>query len=307
MAWSGTFRRAFTLTDLLVISGLIVFIAALAPPLARDVGEDARVAQCLSNLHTLMRATTAYLSDYDGRFPNLNRAATGVAVATWRFGGKTNRDFWQNAWGGAFFTPVVDRPMNPYLLGAFVEPDSVAPDGTRRRTEVPVLRCPSDRSSHQSLNWGWGGSDRPPVPVSCYDDVGTSYQFNLQALNPDGPFGTIYPFDLWTNQGEGWNIACRLLIRQVLANQADTFMFFLEDPLDWACAWRVLTTGNHGGFGQHSVGYLDGHADHTFRDTHGLCGVGWEAIVKEWVWSYGQLDPPSLPYYQDQGVNCEPQ
>lgn len=277
-------RRAFTRIDLVVVTASAAVLVPLLVPVLRDADRQAGVAECLNNLRQVMQATGAYLSDYDNKYPFLTSSGSGMA--SWVFGGKTNDEAWI---GDIYYIRVTDRPLNPYLLGGVVQPDVMDGSLVVARTPVPPLYCPADRFSHQRLNWGGNDPNQIPPAISCYDDVGTSYQYNLLAF-----------LDMGTYQGPvilSWS-----LIRAVLNGQADSFTFYLEDPMDWGLAFNVLQTGNHGELGKHSCGYLDGHADYAYRDTRGWCGVGWEAIVSDWVRYMGCTPPISYRAWK----NCDP-
>jgi type II secretory pathway pseudopilin PulG len=286
----------FTLLDLVVTIGLLALVVPLALPVLRDAGEQARIDQCLSNLHRTMRAANMYIADYDGSFPlQLNPSA----VCSWGYGGQTTDDYWV---GEPFYIPVTQRPLNPYLLGARVQPDLMNGNQVVHRTPIPMLQCPSDRSSHQR-SFGWSGDGASPI--SCYNDVGTSYQFNLHALFDVSWWGDSDP---WTPPGD-WNDLTRVLIHDVLTRQAATFTLLIEDPMDWGLASsnRIVTVGNHAEFGKHSCGYLDGHGDYLYRDTRGWCGVGWEAINRAWILSADYTPPIHyVPYGPVYTKNCDP-
>lgn len=298
---------AFTQVDLLVTAGVLLLLGPLLLAVVRDNGEQTRVAQCLSNVRGLMRATSAYLVDYPGEVPLFSQAAGGgIAISTWTYGGKTNDDYWKQHQGGMFFIPATERPLNPYLLGARVQPDVMNGDQVVERTPIPMLRCPSDRYTHQR------SFDNPSlgnVPVSCYDDVGTSYQYNLHGLedtniDPWGPAGS----------GENWLLINRALVRDVLAKHSSLYTIFVEDPMDWGLPspssgrlTGTLEVGNHGQLGRHSAGYLDGHGDYIYRDTRRWCGVDWAGIVPSWR-SVGGLRNPPIYYPLNSGArkNCDP-
>ncbi len=257
----------------------------LLVPVLRDADRQAGVAQCLGNLRQVMQATGAYLNEHDNAFP-LYAPGPWTGIASWVFGGKTNDEAWI---GDIYYVRVTDRPLNSYLLGGVVQPDVTDGSTVVARTPVPPLHCPADRFSHQRLNWGGSDPNQTPLTVPSYDDVGTSYQHKLHGL-----------FDL--DSSAGWNALAHALIHSVLRNQADSFTFYLEDPMDWGLAFNVLQTGNHGELGKHSCGYLDGHADYAYRDTRGWCGIGWEAIVSDWVRYTGCTAPISYGSWK----NCDP-
>jgi prepilin-type N-terminal cleavage/methylation domain-containing protein/prepilin-type processing-associated H-X9-DG protein len=69
-------RRAFTLTELLVVVAIVAILAALLFPVLAQAREAGRRAACLSNERQLGAAVTLYLQDYDERFPQTHPAAT---------------------------------------------------------------------------------------------------------------------------------------------------------------------------------------------------------------------------------------
>lgn len=60
---------AFTLTELLVVIGILVVLGALAIPVAQRVLHRAYAVHCTSNLRGLGEALNLYLADHQGNFP----------------------------------------------------------------------------------------------------------------------------------------------------------------------------------------------------------------------------------------------
>lgn len=61
--------RAFTLVELLVVVGILAVLAAVLLPVFFGVRESGRRTSCLSNLHQIDLALTAYTQDHGGFFP----------------------------------------------------------------------------------------------------------------------------------------------------------------------------------------------------------------------------------------------
>lgn len=290
-------RMGVTVIDVVMVVGAVGVVVPLLLPVLRDADRQAGVNQCLANLHAVMRGTTLYLQENEGNFPLTN--PSGDIVCTWLYGGKTSSDYWLGYTGGLFYFRADQRPLNRYVLGGPVEPDVVQGTTVVKRTEVRPFQCPADRDSFQRgfQSGPWGG-------VSSYDDVGTSFHFNMLALTNLNWNGSTNP---WSVPGS-WNDRVRLLVHDVTTRYADTFTFLLEAPMDWALGnpmnKLIQTVGNHGDFSKHSAGYLDGHADYIFRDTRRWCGPGWEAINRSWIRFYPSTPKPA--YYTPTTKNCNP-
>ena len=131
----------------------------------------------------------------------------------------------------------------------------------------------------------------------------TSFHYNLQALqdvewnrdrNPWDPPGT------WGERGQ-------LLVKNVLAKHSATYTMYFESPMDWGIdeSNKTITVGNHGKFGKHTLGFLDGHAAYMYCDTRAWCGVGWVGINPEWIKSWNYTPTPAH-YFDWVRKNCNP-
>ena len=67
-------RRAFTLTELLVVIVLIALLATFGISIAGGYAEKGRSASCMANLRSLGAVLNLYLGDNDGVFPTLKLA-----------------------------------------------------------------------------------------------------------------------------------------------------------------------------------------------------------------------------------------
>jgi prepilin-type N-terminal cleavage/methylation domain-containing protein len=76
-------RAAFTLLELLVVTGIIAVLVALLVPAFVKVRQQARAARCVANLHQLALAFQQYAMANSGRMPDpLAVDATWEAVLT---------------------------------------------------------------------------------------------------------------------------------------------------------------------------------------------------------------------------------
>jgi prepilin-type N-terminal cleavage/methylation domain-containing protein len=303
----GMAHSGFTLIELLVVVAIIALLISILLPSLKDAREQAKVAKCLANYRQLMTASTQYFLDYNDNFPFVTRTGGNlIGICSWSYGGKTPSDYWRTSDSGVFYIPIEDRPFNTYLLSTAVQRDTWENNQLIKRTEVPVLQCPAD---HNTNMHGLSDPSQAHLDVSTYDDIGTSYHYNLGALvgtniDPWGPAGA---------QGENWKLIGRALVKECLAKHAATYVMFLEDPMDYALPRPdegknvgTLEMGNHGRIGKNAVGYLDAHAEYKSTDTRRYCGLGWAAIVP--TWRYNGVRSPPIYYTISGGArkNCDP-
>ena len=83
------FFRAFTLTELLVVIGILAVLAAILLPVFFSARAKARTAACAANLRQIGNGLQNYLQDYDGTYPPFSEAVFVGNVSrdnavTWR-------------------------------------------------------------------------------------------------------------------------------------------------------------------------------------------------------------------------------
>ncbi len=110
-------RRGITLTELLVVIGIVALLAAILFPVFGRVRENSRKSSCLSNLKQIGAAMLIYCQDYNDKLPHSAQASDPVD------GG------WVQGAGGAAYTfpaNVAKGALYPYV----------------KNTQVYI--CPSD-------------------------------------------------------------------------------------------------------------------------------------------------------------------
>ncbi len=300
--------RGFTLIELLVVIAVIALLISLLLPALGKMRLVARKAISLSNIRQICISANAYATDNKGwypillahnnslpgytnnrghlpdRRPDTNAETLADGWATWTFGGKNTNGYWTPAYTD---WEAVDRPLNPYLMDNIAGPGpgqvmaANAPD--RNTLQIPVFHDPSDKIGHQR-GWDTGSFDpatgaplnnnHPNIPanarslISCYDDVGTSYQYNAKWHEQltTGP-GALYPGGSASNPN--FTRAFRLGIRRI--RTADTFSPSLFAWVHDEYADITVYSNNassqikngYGDFNKSVMGFMDAHARYT--------------------------------------------
>jgi prepilin-type N-terminal cleavage/methylation domain-containing protein/prepilin-type processing-associated H-X9-DG protein len=178
----GRRRVGFTLIELLIVIGIIaVLIGILLPSLLR-ARRAAVSTVCASNLRQIHNALTMYANENKGlvfwRATNINTGGMDWYIYGGRekgnnYGGNQNPLNWFNQW---------IRPLNKYV-GYKNDPANLTPPASKA---LEVFHCPGDTANA----WSQAGS--------CYEWVGTSYQFNANgppAYNPTTAGPLHRPYD----------------------------------------------------------------------------------------------------------------
>jgi prepilin-type N-terminal cleavage/methylation domain-containing protein len=245
-------QAGFTLVELLVVVAVIALLIGLLLPALTKAREQGRLMICLNNARTITMAANSYAADNDGLWPvfpsYINEGLKFAAFNSWDYGGKTTSSFWTSQ---AEKRSVSETPLNPY-----VEPERPLIDPPGGRMEMPTYRCPSDPGTLQRKFWTPGTV--PDPSITCYDDVGTSYQMNVQwwyeacrrAMPPLSPSATGN-LPLWRHYEKMFKVAN--------FRSAARFAWMYDQSMDFIAVGGFEKIGDHGGENKATASFMDGH------------------------------------------------
>ncbi len=156
-----TWKRGFSLIELLVVISLIAILAALLFPVFAQTREKARQTSCSSNLHQIGLAVGMYAQDYDSSYPL----------------GKTLKQ------------PYIS-PLSIQILPSQIKISAKYLLLTMPRIQTILLpydshsniiwKCPSDNGiGSVGMFDVQGNVHQIPISLSAYLSQGTSYDYNL--------------------------------------------------------------------------------------------------------------------------------
>ncbi len=253
-------RGGFTLIELLVVIAVIAVLVGLLLPALNRARETSRLATCLGNARQITAAAVMYSDANQGRWPVMPAVvmpqASHVDFCSWQYGGKDSHRFWKPYFRGACHIPASKRPLNPYLY-----PDiSFNKEAGKEPIELPVFRCPSDKGTYQR-------TFNHPLPVydttvTCYDDVGTSYQLNVKwwrsALQGEVKIPGGKP-DAGT---AGLWRAIEPMFKRANFTAPARFIWLYDQTMDFVSIKGFAWKGEHGGDNTSTAAFMDGHVEY---------------------------------------------
>jgi prepilin-type N-terminal cleavage/methylation domain-containing protein len=270
---------AFTLIELLVVIAIIALLVAILLPSLGKARAASWKAISLSNVRQITAAAYSYRDDNKQYMPVTLTYMRGTAPSatsgpssgwcTWQYGGKNCDATWASLYGGKYDVEAADRPLNPYMypsVDIYAPPAPMtlaAADPNRTTLQLPGYKDPSDRETFQRSTSLF--VNPTSTPVSCYDDVGTSYLFNAK----------------WVDQLEGVAGMTDAKAFQIGADRmrlADTFapsrFVWINDQYSDIIANNVspqfqLKNG-YKDVNKSVMGFLDGHANYLTVRPGGL-------------------------------------
>lgn len=189
-----TSRLGFTLIELLVVIAIIALLIGILLPALGKARLAAWKAISLNNLRQQTLGVSQYRSDWNDEVPlppsRLQASSDRVAWCSWSYGGKDTGEYWATGRGAIHDIGAGARPLNQYLYGEFTFPELInpkrdrddykpgKPSEPRQAIELEGFKSPGDKASYQQ-NWPTQNQE-----LSSYDDVGTSYHYNMNWWDP---------------------------------------------------------------------------------------------------------------------------
>lgn len=264
-----SFRRAFTLVELLVVISIIALLISLLLPALQSARAAAEVTECQSTIKQICVGLILYEQDF-GMFPvtvaNRPSDSHGGAV-NMQAVGDPNNTVWGapncNSYHGFFINPYCNLPATNQ-------------DGANGTEMFQMFKCPSDEGRFDNPYMPgcvapWGN-----VPWTRFEWLGTSYQWNgmvhsyraLAPYPPPLPAPLTFSDGVTTDRPEFWSQGMfwrgsheiREPERHVLAGDPPIYANY-QELLDrgWAQCHDYMYNNHGPSEPMINNGFLDGH------------------------------------------------
>lgn len=264
--------RGFTLIELLVVIAIIGLLVAILLPALGKARKSALLTKSLSNIRQICVSTAAYQDDFK-RFMPITltyspRNYPGIPPnnlagwCTWSYGGKNCQ---RTRFGDPFDVEAADRPLNPYItsepIDAPTDLRTPLPQNAPEREifQLEVFHDPGDRIGRQGPQWPNERTDGK----SSYDDIGTSYHFNVKWW--DQAALASLPFERRFNAG-----ARQMAIAD--AFEPARFVWIHDEIADVVANQtnpNFRVKNGYDDINRSVMGYMDGHAKYNLCFTGG--------------------------------------
>ncbi|HEX2999408.1 MAG TPA: DUF1559 domain-containing protein [Armatimonadota bacterium] len=142
-------RHGFTLIELLVVIAIIAILAAILFPVFARARENARKANCSSNLKQLAMGVTMYTEDYDGRIP----FGYNPGPATWQWWFNDIQPYIKN--NEVLKCPSMAGSGATGNNGYAVPMYHIWKDGGVPQRSTTEFQAPADLLMIVDANWSW--------------------------------------------------------------------------------------------------------------------------------------------------------
>lgn len=187
-------RRGFTLTELLVVIGIIAILAAILFPVFAKAKAKAREIQCLSNLAQIGKSINLYMADYDDFFPAGLDPSDKYAPEIW-----ASQPEWQ--------ARIAAMPMMSDLLQPYIKSKDLFHCPSDDGTETLDFQYPTPFKTFPSMFAMYGSSYflrteivfrsfsgtafERPANINVMMDAAGHWHGAGRALDPTDDFGTV--------------------------------------------------------------------------------------------------------------------
>jgi prepilin-type N-terminal cleavage/methylation domain-containing protein len=254
--------RGFTLTELLVVIGIVVIVLALVLPTLGKTRESARRVECLSNVRQLSMAALAYVNVNKSYLPE---AGSGNYGAFAPLSPQTQRKPpWTPLGADAYVLPSIGGLLQSYL-------------GDRAEA---YWKCPAAPADGSVEAFQFSGDD-PYEGVGLNDRFWPNYSYMAGKewfSQIHSPFAAPYHFQDWVSR----NVS-GLRVNQAAAGQSSSrVVIFYERQSTYHSRRRSNIYFEDGDY-YATFGYLDGHAEgKSYTNATGYIGVLHRPVRQTW-------------------------